>query len=429
MTLTVHPRSILKGKFFLPASKSHSIRAFIIASQGGESSVIHPSGCDDALVSIAIAKQLGSVIKHKGKIFSVNAHAKKVEASVIDVGESGTSLRFLLPILALYNQTFKVIGRGTLKGRPNFHLTETLRNMGVDIQGEGPRESVPLTIRGGDFRGGKIFIDGSLSSQFISALLIACPSLPQDTYLEIAGKRIVSSTYVTMTLQVLKEAGITIKKINDWMFYIPGSQDYKGLKHFLVPSDYGLAAYFIAAGALVPSHLSLQGHLDDKFLQSDGKILEFARTMGIKFTKTKTSLQIKGPFILKGGKFSLKDCPDLVPVMAVMALFAKGPTRLCDIGHARAKESDRISDLRKELLNIGADVKEKKDELIIFPKPFYRKNVFLDSHRDHRLAMAFSVLGLKVGARVKDIEVVSKSYPDFVRDFKSIGALKALKPK
>ncbi|MDZ4242130.1 MAG: 3-phosphoshikimate 1-carboxyvinyltransferase, partial [Candidatus Omnitrophota bacterium] len=144
--------------------------------------------------------------------------------------------------------------------------------------------------------------------------------------------------------------------------------------------------------------------------------------MGVRFRRTKNALLIRGPFALKGGRFSLKDCPDLVPVMAVLALFARGTTRLCDIRHARVKESDRISDLRSELLKTGADVRETQTELIINPRPGYRSGVLLDPHQDHRLAMAFSVLGLKIGTKIRDIDCVRKSYPGFVRDIRALGA-------
>jgi 3-phosphoshikimate 1-carboxyvinyltransferase len=167
----------------------------------------------------------------------------------------------------------------------------------------------------------------------------------------------------------------------------------------------------------------LQGNLDKSLIQSDGHILEFLRGMGAHFQMTRRSIKIKGPFDLKGGVFSLKDCPDLVPIMSVLALFAKGKTRLVGIHHARAKESDRISDLRKELLKVGARVSETKDSLTIEPQATYKSGQLLDSHNDHRLAMAFTVLGLKIGCRVRGIESSHKSYPNFVRDMKVLGAL------
>ena len=168
------------------------------------------------------------------------------------------------------------------------------------------------------------------------------------------------------------------------------------------------------------SRVVLKGFLSDDFLQADGQILDLLKRMGARFRKTKKAIFINGPQRLKGGNFSLKDCPDLVPIMAVAALFAKGKTRLYDIGHVRAKESDRISDLASELLKAGADIREKKDELIIYPQDRYRQNISFDPHHDHRLAMAFAVLGLKIGAKIKDIECTGKSYPKFVRDFKKI---------
>jgi 3-phosphoshikimate 1-carboxyvinyltransferase len=160
--------------------------------------------------------------------------------------------------------------------------------------------------------------------------------------------------------------------------------------------------------------------LKDDLVQSDGQILKLLRKMGVRFTKTDSAIKMTGPFELKGGEFSLKNCPDLLPVMAVLALFARGRSRFYDIGHTRVKESDRISDLRRELLKIGARISEKDNEMCVYPQDRYREGGLLDPHRDHRLAMAFAVLGLKVGARVKDIECVSKSYPAFVKDLKKL---------
>jgi len=290
--------------------------------------------------------------------------------------------------------------------------------MGVDIRGAGKGESIPIKINGGSLRGGNVSIDGSLSSQFISALLITCPLLSEDTNLKLKGKTIVSKDYVDMTLKVLSDAGIKIAKKADKHFFIRGSQKFKGLKSFHIPSDYGLAAFMMAGASLMKSDVVLKGYFNDKYVQADGNIFQLLRRMGVKFTKTSKAIRIKGPANLKGGRFSLKACPDLVPIVAVLSLFGKGMTCLYDIKHARVKESDRISDLRKELLKIGANVSETEDEITIYPAKTYKKNCVLDPHNDHRLAMAFSILGLKVGVRVKDIECVSKSYPDFIRDLK-----------
>jgi 3-phosphoshikimate 1-carboxyvinyltransferase len=414
MILKVQPAQSLNGTVRLPASKSYSIRAFIIAAcssfagaKGGrKSKILHPSDCDDAKVAFTVGKALS---------------AKVLRSQIINVRESGTVLRFLLPLLALRipcGKKVTVVGEGTLIGRPNVHLLNTLRACGVDIKGTGPKESVPITINGGTLRSGKIKIDGSLSSQFISSLLIACPQLKEDSDIILTGKTLVSSDYIVMTNLILKEAGVVVKKISNRHYHIKGSQTFSGLKNFEVPSDYGLAAFLLAAAALIPSNVTLQGSFQDQFIQADGRILEFLKKMGVRWERRKNAMVIKGPFALKGGTFSLKDCPDLVPIMAVLGLFAKGGVRLKDIGHARVKESDRISDLRQELLKIGAQVDESPNELRVFPLKAFNSLVTLDPHRDHRLAMAFTVLGLKTGITVADIECVKKSYPQFVRDMK-----------
>jgi 3-phosphoshikimate 1-carboxyvinyltransferase len=256
----------------------------------------------------------------------------------------------------------------------------------------------------------------------VSALLIAAPQLPEDTEVILRGKRLVSTDYITMTCAVLAKSGIRIEQKGPRVYRIKGRQKFKGLTNFTVPSDYGLAAFLMAAAALNGSDVTLNGNLNDRLIQADGHIMDFLDRMGVAIRRTSKSMCIKGPCELKGGTFSLKDCPDLVPVMAVLAMFAKGKTRLCHIAHARAKESDRISDLHNELLKVGAKIIEKNDEMIIIPQTKYKENCLLDPHQDHRLAMAFCVLGLKLGARVKDIECTHKSYPGFVPDFKKIGA-------
>lgn len=410
MILKVQPAALLYGTVRLPASKSYSIRAHIISAcssfGGSKSKILHPSDCDDAQVASAVAKIL----------------SKKILTKSINVRESGTVLRLLLPLLALRGGKLTVAGEGTLVGRPNVHLLNTLRACGVDIRGTGPKESVPIKIKGGSLRPGKIKIDGSLSSQFISSLLIACPQLKGNSDIILTGKKLVSSDYIVMTNLILKEAGINIKKISARHYQVKGGQKFSGLKNFEVPSDYGLAAFLMAAAALIPSKVVLEGSFQDKFIQADGRILEFLKKMGVRWTRQKNSIVMSGPFVLKGGTFSLKDCPDLVPIMAVLGLFAKGGVRLKDIAHARAKESDRISDLRHELLKIGAHVEESPNELRVFPLTVFSRESVLDPHRDHRLAMAFTVLGLKTGLTVSDIECVKKSYPQFVKDMKVLHA-------
>jgi 3-phosphoshikimate 1-carboxyvinyltransferase len=427
MILTVKPAAFLRGRIHVPASKSYSIRAFIIAACGGTSTIINPSNSEDGKVSIQAARFLGArIIKYEratGSKWRVAAHWKRTCRSEMNVKESGTVLRFLLPLAALWRANITVTGEGTLHGRPNLFLTRTLRYMGIAIEGTGKGESVPVTIRGGTMKGGKIIIDGSLSSQFISALLIACPQLGQNSHLMLRGKRLVSSDYIEMTEQILRRSGIRIEKRNVREYTIKGNQKFRGLKNFTVPSDFGLAAFHMSAAVLTDSDVLLTGSFNKALVQADSHILSLLKRMGVTLGMTSKGIHIKGPYALRGGKFSLANCPDLVPVMAILALFAKGKTCLYNIYHVRSKESDRISDLRTELLKVGAKITEKRDSLTIDPQDAYRTNCLLDPHHDHRLAMAFCILGLKLGVRVKDIECSRKSYPDFVRDLRKIGVV------
>ncbi len=422
MRLDIAPVRAIRGSIILPASKSYSIRAFFVAACGGVSRVIGPSDCDDARVALNVAKSFGARVTAIKGGFLVTAPGRKTgrPSIKVNVGESGTSLRFVLPLLPFFCSSAKVNGRGTLIGRPNHHLCATLRAGGLKLKGTGEKESVPVEYAGGTLPGGRVNIDGTVSSQFISALMIAAPFSLKDTRLVMEGDILVSRDYVVMTRQILERAGIRVIPKGRREFLIPGGQRYQGLSKFHVPSDWGLAAFFMVAAALVPSDIILKGFFDDSLIQSDGAILGFLSKMGLKYTRTSRAIRIKGPQLLKGGVFSLKDCPDLVPVMAVAAMFAKGPTRLKDIGHARVKESDRISDLRDELLKVGADIQEKEDELVIIPKPAYKSGMTLVPHHDHRLAMAFAVLGGRIGVKITDMQCTKKSYPGFVEDLSAV---------
>ncbi|HSA30446.1 MAG TPA: 3-phosphoshikimate 1-carboxyvinyltransferase [Candidatus Omnitrophota bacterium] len=422
MNAIIQPTHILRGSVELPASKSYSVRAFVIAACGGRSSILSPSDCDDALAALATARGLGAKARRIPGGWLIDGNRRAALPPLINVRESGTALRLVLPLAALHGRPVRVTGEGTLCGRPNHHLIAVLKKLGVDVDGRGKKHSVPIVFKGGRLRNGVIEIDGSLSSQFVSALLIALPQLDGGSVLRVKGKRIVSSDYVTMTLQVLKRAGVSVRAVDRRTFQIPGGQPFKGLKNFRVPSDYGLAAFLMAAAALTGSNVCLKGCLSDDFIQADGRVLSILKTMGVNFKKTSRSLRVKGPFTIRGGEFSLKDCPDLLPILAVCALFADRKTTFKDIAHVRAKESDRISDLRKELLKINARVSETHNTLTITPaEDRYLRDRSLDPHHDHRLAMAFSVLGLKLGVRIKDAECISKSYPGFLSDLKILG--------
>jgi len=423
MNVKIRPSLYLKGTVIPPPSKSYTIRAFIIASLGSKSKIINPSNSIDCKTALENCKYLGAKIRRVARDTYLIEGVKEIKKQLrfLNVKESGTTLRFLISLVSLFPGKTVIRGEGTLKSRPNKFLIDVLRKLGLNIKGRGFNHTVPIKIKGKKLKGGPVKIDGTLSSQFISSLLITCPNFTGDTSIKITGDCVVSKPYIDMTILMLKRSGVKIEKISKRNYYIHGNQGFKGLREFKVPPDYGLSAFFMAAASLVNSNIFIKGLGNDNLIQADKKILYFLKKMGVKFIKVKDGVRIKGPFKLKGNKFILRDTPDLIPVLGILALFAKGKTNLCGIKHARIKESNRISDFSRELKKVGARVFEKEDELIIYPCMDLNKDVIVDPHNDHRLAMAFSILGLKNGITVKNIECVSKSYPDFLKDLKKIG--------
>lgn len=424
MNLKIKPALKLKGSIKLPASKSYSIRAFIIAALGGTSKIINPSDCKDVRVARLTCQRLGARINRLSKnSWMVKGFSKSRRfPRQINVAESGTTLRFLISLLTLSRTPITINGTGTLKPRPNHYLIYVLRKHGANIRGLGAKETVPIKIKPAALRAGEIKIKGTLSSQFISSLLITLPNLSEDSLLKIKGGYIVSRPYIDMTLAVLKKAGIRITKRNLCQYFIKGRQRFRGLKTFIVPDDFGLAAFFMVAACLLKSRVILKRNSSDNLIQADKNILTLLKKMGSRIKITPLAITIQGPQRLRGGDFNLRDCPDLVPIMAIAAIFSKGRTKLYGISHVRQKESDRISDLRAELLKVGADIKEKRDSLVIQPGTLLKSNIRLNPHNDHRLAMAFFILGLKIGALVEDVECIAKSYPDFLKDLQLLKA-------
>lgn len=422
MNLSIKPALSLKGSIKLPASKSYSIRAFIIAALGGKSKISNVSDCEDVRMARLCCQKLGArliCISNDSWLVKGIDQAREFPRQ-INVAESGTTLRFLISILTLSKNPVTINGSGTLRSRPNHYLIRVLRKHGADIRGKGDKETVPIRIKPAKLMGGLMEIDGTLSSQFISSLLITCPNLKEDSRIKITGGYMVSRPYIEMTRQVLQKAGVKVTARNHREYFVKGNQGFRALKNFIVPDDYGLAAFFMVAACLLKSQIILKRNSQDDLVQADKNILPLLKKMGARIKISAQEIIVEGPAKLKGGNFSLRDCPDLTPIMAIAALFAKGKTTLSGISHVRTKESNRISDLRRELLKVGADIEESFDSLVILPRQRLKSRVRLNPHNDHRLAMAFCILGLKIGATVEDVECIDKSYPDFLQDLSKI---------
>jgi len=415
MKLLIKRTKRLEGKIRAPPSKSYTHRAVIVASMNGNSQISNVSNCDDARMTIRACEMLGATMRD-GDTLNIDGFRgrPKAPSDEINLGESGASLRFALPLVCLTGGNVILIG-DALRERPVSPLIRAIRDLG------GGASFCPYTVSSittwGMLRGGTTTVDGSISSQFISSLLMTCPSAKNDSIIKVRGE-LVSKPYVEMTLDVLEKAGITIGHSEN-LFFVQGQQKFKSLD-YAIHGDYSSAAFLMAAACLVESDVTITDLVDDK--QGDKKIIDILRSMGADIEKTGDAVHISGPFELEGIEVNCRETPDLVPVLAVLGAFAKGTTRIYDIAHLRYKESDRIYTLTNELRKLDVDVESKIDEIIVKnSKP--RTGVTVNSHGDHRIAMALSLIGLKAGElTVEGREHISKSYPGFVDDMQHLGA-------
>ena len=320
-------------------------------------------------------------------------------------GESGSTLRFLLPLVGALGREGTFVTEGRLGKRPINDLAEVLAKHGmkVRISEEG---NIKVT---GKLNSGSFDIRGDISSQYISGLLFALPLLEGDSTINITGKQ-ESVSYIEMTLDVLRQSGIVV---ND--FYVKGNQKYL-LKDLTVEGDWSNGAFWLCAGALSKNGLTVRG-LNLNSLQGDKEILNILRNMGAEVDIKEEGIFVRGNE-LWGVEVDAADIPDLVPIVSLMATVAKGNTRIYNAGRLRLKESDRLSATCKVLNSLGAEVSiSDKDELIIKGKNDLLKGNAdpLDSFNDHRMAMMLSVASMacKGNIKIKRSEAVEKSYPDF----------------
>ncbi len=418
---------LLKGKIYAPASKSYTIRAVIAAGLDSRVKIVNPLFSEDTSAAIGALKKLGARIK-KGKGFlDIRGFRARplLKSGRINVGESGTLLRLILPIIGLGKGKFIVNGSGTLLKRPNKPVAEALLSLGLDLRGKDSDYRLPISINGkGRISGGVVRVSAKISSQAISSLLIVAALAGRDVTLVVAG-RPVSRPYIDITLDVLKWAGIRIHRKGYKRFFIPAGQSFKPKSDFVVPGDYSSAAFLIAASCLIKSDVAIAGLFEDR--QGDSKIIHILRRMGAKINRVNNEVSIKGPFDLKGIDIDCSDTPDLVPILAVLGCFAKGKTRIFNIGHLAYKESNRIQTPADELKKLGARIRVGADSLTVEESSL--KAGIVSGRNDHRIAMALAVCGLRTGGlTVKGAECINKSYPRFILDMKSLGARIAICP-
>jgi 3-phosphoshikimate 1-carboxyvinyltransferase len=417
-------RSKINGTIRCPSSKSYTHRAIVIASLVEAQSIItNILIARDTLATLTACRSLGANIIHNNNTLRIEGKRRfDPPDNIVNAENSGTTIRFLTVMSALVNKGYTVLtGDESLRKRPMQPMLDALQQLGVQCYSTKMNGTPPLIVRGGGIKGGTAVIDGSISSQFISALLISCIYADTDVTLKVKGYQ-VSAPYIDATLAIMKAFGVILKQRNKFSEYHICNDEYKST-FFDIPADFSTAALIIAAGVLAGNHLTIKG-INFSLPQADSYIIEIIKSMGgkIKVDRQKGEVIVQGSSNLSGGNFDLTNSPDLLPVVSVLALKSTKTVRIMGIAHARLKETDRVSNIAIELAKFGAKVKELEDEITITP-PTVIKNASVEAYNDHRLFMAFTIASmLTEKSTVTGAESVDVSYPNFIQDMVDLGA-------
>ena len=436
-------KSVPKGEINAPASKSYTHRALFAASLGDkECRLSHCLMSADTKSTMEACRMFGAEIaetENEGgeKEIVVKGFGKnpKLPDRPIDVGNSGTTLRFMTAFSGIIDGRIELTGDESIQKRPNTPLLETLNKMSANAYSVKNNNCAPLVVEG-KIKPCRVSIDGGMSSQFISALLLSCPLLEDETVLSIDGE-LKSKPYVDITLEIAKIAGIQIKELNEnknggkenagLSYQIPGNQTY-AFSDYIIPGDFSSVSYVLAAGALIPGAEIVVKNIFPS-AQGDSALVEILEKMGADISWNKENGIIKVSNTdgrrLKGIVCDVGKTPDLVPTLAVLGAFADGEMRITNAEHVRLKETDRLKAMATELSKLGAAVEETKDGLIIFgEKSKKMKGVKLHGWDDHRIVMSLFIAGMMIGdVEIDTSESVKISYPEFFEDMKKAGAV------
>ena len=418
MKVTVSPLSQqLAGKIFAPPSKAQTHRAlFAGLMTKGTTSLRKPLESDDTEATVrAIIATGANVVKSSDTWNVTSSGTLRAPDDDINCGESGVTMRFMIPILSLTGSTVTLRGKESLLRRPIEPLSSAMRQLGIELT--LGRDYV--TIEGEVPKGRMIQIRGDVSSQFVSGLLFAGTRMKKGLKITMTSK-LESQSYVSLTIRTIKQHDVKIRTTNDMaQFEIDPGQIYLPADHE-IQGDFSSAAFFLVAAAITGSPL-LVNNLQADSLEPDSGLIKFMNVMGIRTAFLDEGLRVEGGS-LKGVELDITNCPDLGPILAVLACFAQGQTRITGAARLRYKESDRLATISSELSSLGADIKETGDGLVL-KGPSSLRGGTVRSHGDHRIAMALSVAALRAHGKVtiEQAESVSKSYPRFFHDLRSLG--------
>lgn len=418
MKLIIQKTDVIEGVIKAPPSKSYTHRAIIISSLGdGKSQLKDPLFSKDTLASLNACEALGAEIKQKKESCIVQGTGGKLKTpeDVLDLKNSGTTLRIMTSVAALAPDYTVLTGDGSLRTRPMQDLLDALNGLSVTAFSTRNNGKPPICIKGG-FKGGKTDIKGDVSSQFISSLLIASPYAENPVDINIKGN-FISKPYVDMTTDVMEKFQVNVDYDKENNSFHVENQSYKG-RDYTIEGDFSSASYIIGAAAALEGEILLKNVFKDS-KQGDKQILDIVKEMGAEVKFKKDEVKIRGYGELQGIEVSLENAPDLLPTVSALGAISEGETRITNVEHARFKETDRIHTCAVELSKLGVSLKEEHDGLIIKGGA---KGGIVKSHGDHRLVMALSLVGLKVGGvRIENASVYNVSFPNFPEAMKKLG--------
>ena len=406
-------KSQIHGIIDAPSSKSYTIRALMCSAlAAGQSYIRRPLSSDDTMAATDVLRKIGAEIHQSAFGWRVTGEAIRTPESELFCRESAATFRFMVALSAAIPGTVRLVPGPTLARRPILPLIDALSQLGVKCRLDG---SV-VVVEGGGFPGGTAVLEGDVSSQFISALLLAGPMAQQGLHIELKSPPS-SRPYIEMTIECLRKFGIRVTTAPGMADFKIDKQDYRPTE-YTVEGDWSQASYLLALGAV--SGDIVVSNLNAESLQGDRVVLNLMQKMGARLSVRRSSVMVQRS-LLHGINADLTDCIDLLPTLGVLAAIADGESQFSGIKGARLKESNRVEALSQELQKMGIRVREDENVITIFGG--HPRGAVIDSHSDHRMAMAFGVLGAAIGdTSITGAESVEKTYPDFWQALGSLGA-------
>lgn len=423
--LDLAPVTRAQGVVHLPGSKSISNRTLLLAALAqGETDIRDLLKSDDTDRMLEALAALGVSVTKTGemdyRVVGTGGSFPNKEADLF-LGNAGTAFRPLTAALALSGGTYKLHGVARMHERPIGDLVDALRQIGADITYLGQEGFPPLLIKPAQIAAnGSIKIRGDVSSQFLTALLMALPMTGKETHIELVSE-LISKPYIEITLKLMAQFGVTVQRDGWERFTVPAATGYTSPGTVFVEGDASSASYFLAAGALGGGPLRVQG-VGANSIQGDVAFADALEAIGVTITKGENWIEASAPSLpLKAFDRDFNHIPDAAMTLAVAALFCDGPSRLTNIASWRVKETDRISAMATELRKLGAIVEEGEDWLRITPVKNLIPNAAIDTYDDHRMAMCFSLATFGgVPVRINDPKCTAKTFPTYFDVFASV---------